>query len=172
MVPLNLTYNVSTLFTSFFLWTALQFILYSLCFLMNHTYQSDWVIVRCLHGAKQIECSLSLFTITIHKHRAISQMISYQSKEIRRGAYTCTYSLWHIYLPHKLNRMEIVVGLPFTASQYCFGKVFPVWSFPAFYFMHANGDGNQSSFGRFRYYYVNYRTNLNTSDSGLHYAMM
>ena len=33
--------------------------------------------------------------------------------------------------------------------------------FPCFYFMHANcpnGDGNQSSFGRFRYYYVNYRT--------------
>jgi len=30
--------------------------------------------------------------------------------------------------------------------------------FPAFYFMHANGDGNHSSFGRFRYYYVNYRT--------------
>jgi len=29
------------------------------------------------------------------------------------------------------------------------------------YFMHANcpnGNGNQSSFGRFRYYYVNYRT--------------
>jgi len=51
-----------------------------------------------------------------------------------------------------------IFGLPFTASQYCFGKVFPVWSFPAFYFMHANGDGNQSSFGRFRYYYVNYRT--------------
>jgi len=53
------------------------------------------------------------------------------------------------------------VGLPFTASQYCFGKVFPVWNFPAFYFMHANcpnGDGNRSSFGRFRYYYVNYRT--------------
>ena len=40
----------------------------------------------------------------------------------------------------------------------CFGKVFPVWNFPAFYFMHANcpnRDGNQSSFGRFRYY-VNY----------------
>ena len=54
-----------------------------------------------------------------------------------------------------------VFGLPFTASQYCFGKVFPVWNFSAFYFMHANcpnGDGNQSSFGRFRYYYVNYRT--------------
>jgi len=33
--------------------------------------------------------------------------------------------------------------------------------FPFFLFMHANcpiGDGNQSSFGRFRYYYVNYRT--------------
>jgi len=50
------------------------------------------------------------------------------------------------------------IGLPWTASQYCFGKVFPVWSFPAFYFMHANGDGNQSSFGQIRYYYVNYRT--------------
>jgi len=52
-------------------------------------------------------------------------------------------------------------GLPFTASQYCLGKVFPVWNFPAFYFMHANWpneDGNQSSFGRFQYYYVNYRT--------------
>jgi len=52
-------------------------------------------------------------------------------------------------------------GLPFTASQYCFGKVFPVWNVPAFCFMHANcpnGDGNQSNFGRFRYYYVNYRT--------------
>ena len=51
-------------------------------------------------------------------------------------------------------------GLPFTASQYCFGKVFPVWNVPAFCFIHAdcpNGDGNQSSFGRFRYYYVNYR---------------
>ena len=50
---------------------------------------------------------------------------------------------------------------PWTASQYCFGKVFPVWNFPAFYLMHANcpnGDGNHSSFGRFRYYYVNYRT--------------
>ena len=49
----------------------------------------------------------------------------------------------------------------FVACQYCFGKVFPVWNFPAFYFMHANcpnGDGNQWSFGRFRYYYVNYRT--------------
>jgi len=48
-----------------------------------------------------------------------------------------------------------------TASQYCFGKVFAVWNSPAFYFMHANcpnGDGNQSSFKRFRYYYVNYRT--------------
>ena len=46
-------------------------------------------------------------------------------------------------------------------EQYWFGKVFPVWYFPAFYFMHANcpnGDWNQSSFGRFRYYYVNYRT--------------
>ena len=31
----------------------------------------------------------------------------------------------------------VVFGLPFTASQYCFGKVIPVWSFPAFYFMHA-----------------------------------
>jgi len=54
-----------------------------------------------------------------------------------------------------------VIDLPFTASQYCFGKIFPVWNFPAFYFMHAycpNGDGNQSSFGRFRYHYVNYRT--------------
>jgi len=38
--------------------------------------------------------------------------------------------------------------------------------------MHAYGDGNQSSFGRFRYYYVNYRTNLNTSDSRLHHTMM
>jgi len=37
-------------------------------------------------------------------------------------------------------------GLPFTASQYCVGKVFPVWSFPAFYFMHANGDGNGATF--------------------------
>jgi len=39
-------------------------------------------------------------------------------------------------------------GLPFTASQYCFGKVFPVWNFHTFYFMHANcpnRDGNQSS---------------------------
>jgi len=48
-----------------------------------------------------------------------------------------------------------------ACRQYCFGKVFPVWNFPAFYFMHAycpNEDGNQSSFGRFRYYYVNYRT--------------
>jgi len=57
----------------------------------------------------------------------------------------------------------VLFGLPFMASQYCFGKVFPIWSFPAFYFMHANcpnGDGNQSSFGRFRYYYVNYRTFL------------
>jgi len=24
-------------------------------------------------------------------------------------------------------------GLPWTASQYCFGKVIPVWSFPAFF---------------------------------------
>jgi len=54
-----------------------------------------------------------------------------------------------------------VFGLPFTASHYCFGKVFPICNFPAFYFMHAycpNGDGNQSSFGRVRYYFVNYRT--------------
>jgi len=56
---------------------------------------------------------------------------------------------------------EILLGLPWTASQYCFGKVFLVWNVPAFYFMHANcqnRDGNKSSFGRFRYYYVNYRT--------------
>ena len=33
-----------------------------------------------------------------------------------------------------------------SSFLFCFGKVFPVWNFPAFYFMHANcpnGDGNQ-----------------------------
>ena len=31
------------------------------------------------------------------------------------------------------------VGLPFTASQYCFGKVIPVWSFPAFFLCMRTG---------------------------------
>ena len=69
---------------------------------------------------------------------------------------------WTWYLALVLMTVsQALFGLPWTASQYCFGKVFPVWNFPAFYFMHANcqnGDGNQSSFGRFRYYYVNYQT--------------
>jgi len=59
-----------------------------------------------------------------------------------------------------LYKMSFVVHLVF-GLQYCFGKVFPVWNFPAFYCMHANcpnGDGNQSSFGRSRYNYVNYQT--------------
>ena len=47
-------------------------------------------------------------------------------------------------------QLLMLLGLPFTATQYCFGKVFPVWNFPACYFIHANcpnGDGNQSSLG-------------------------
>ena len=66
-----------------------------------------------------------------------------------------------ILISINLRKSESIFGLPWTASQYCFGNIFPVWNFPAFYFMHANcpnGDGNQSSFRRFRYYYVNYRT--------------
>ena len=52
---------------------------------------------------------------------------------------------------------RVFVGLPFTASQYCFGMVLPVWSFPAFFLCMRTGRAH-SSFGWFRYYNVNYRT--------------
>jgi len=58
-----------------------------------------------------------------------------------------------------LSWCPYIFGLPFTASQYCFGKVIPVWSFPAFFLCMRTGRAHLS-FGRFRYYNVNYRTFL------------
>ena len=71
--------------------------------------------------------------------------------------------IWSFYNKSLLCALVVCAFLLcfWLAVQYCFGMVFPVWNVPAFCSMHANcpnGDGNQSSFGRVRNHYVNYRT--------------
>ena len=56
---------------------------------------------------------------------------------------TYLHCLQHSLFEHLFN---LYYWLAVHGNQYCFGKIFPVWNVPTFYFMHANcpnGDGNQ-----------------------------